>query len=173
MTDKQTKDMFFFIDLNSNGAIDATEWRMYMANAASENGLLAFRADGRGDMTTKGLVWKYQRSVPQLPTVIVYQDVLYMINDGGILTTFNPSTGAVLKQGRLRGAVDSYYASPVAADGKIYIASEHGKVVVLRAAGDWEVLAINDFDTEIYATPALVNGTIYLRTAHTLYAIHP
>lgn len=169
VTDKTTKDMFFFIDLNSNGAIDATEWRMYMANAASENGLLAFRADGRGDMTTKGLVWKYQRSVPQLPTVIVYQDVLYMINDGGILTTFNPNTGAVLKQGRLRGAVDSYYASPVAADGKVYIASRSGIVAVLKAGGEQEVLSLNKLDEEIYATPAIVGNRIYLRTANTLY----
>lgn len=142
---------------------------MYMANAASENGLLAFRADGRGDMTTKGLVWKYQRSVPQLPTVIVYQDVLYMINDGGILTTFNPNTGAVLKQGRLRGAVDSYYASPVAADGKVYIASRSGIVAVLKAGGEQEVLSLNKLDEEIYATPAIVGNRIYLRTANTLY----
>lgn len=167
--DKETKDMFFFIDLNSNGQIEASEWRMYMANAASENGLLAFRADGEGDMTTKGLVWKYQRSVPQLPTVVVYQDVLYMINDGGILTTFNPKTGAVLKQARLRGAVDSYYASPVAADGKVYIASRSGIVAVLKAGGEQEVLSLNKMDEEIYATPAIVGNRIYLRTANTLY----
>jgi outer membrane protein assembly factor BamB len=169
VTDKQTKDMFFFIDLNSNGAIDASEWRMYMANAASENGLLAFRATGQGDMTQKGLVWKYPRSVPQLPTVIVYRDVLYMINDGGVLTTFDPVTGTVKKQGRLRGAVDSYYASPVAGDGKVYIASRSGIVVVLKAGGDQEILSVNKMDEEIYATPAIVGNRIYLRTASALY----
>ena len=169
VTDKPTKDMFFFIDLNNNGAIDPTEWRMYMANAASENGLLAFRTNGSGDMTTKGLVWKYQRSVPQLPTVLVYQDILYMINDGGILTTFDPRTGEVKKQGRLRGAVDSYYASPVAADGKVYIASRSGIVVVLKAGGDQEVLSVNKLGEEIYATPAIVGDRIYIRTANTLY----
>ena len=169
VTDKQTQEMFFFIDLNSNGAIDAAEWRMYTANAASENGLLAFRADGEGDMTKKGLVWKYQRSVPQLPTVLAYQDVLYMINDGGILTTFNPATGAVLKQARLRGAVDSYYASPVAADGKVYIASRSGMVAVLKAGGDQEVLSVNKLGEEVFATPAIVGNRIYLRTASALY----
>ncbi len=169
VTDKQTKDMFFFIDLNSNGSIEASEWRMYMANAASENGLLAFRGTGLGDMTKKGLVWKYQRSVPQLPTVLVYRDVLYMINDGGILTTFDPNTGAVLKQARLRGAVDGYYASPVAADGKVYIASRSGIVAVLKAGGDQEVLSLNKLDEEIYATPAIVGNRIYLRTTNTLY----
>jgi outer membrane protein assembly factor BamB len=169
VTDKQISENFFFIDLDSNGAINPAEWRMYMANVASENGLLAFRANGEGDMTQKGLVWKYQRSVPQLPTVLVYRDVLYMINDGGVLTTFNPTSGAVLKQARLRGAVDSYYASPVAADGKVYIASRSGIVAVLKAGGDQEVLSLNKLDEEIYATPAIVGDRIFLRTASTLY----
>lgn len=167
--DKDMKNMFFFIDLNSNGEVDAAEWRMYMANAASENGLLAFRADGKGDMTEKGLVWKYQRSVPQLPTVLVYQDVLYMINDGGVLTTFDPQTGKVHKQARLRGAVDSYYASPVAADGKVYIASRSGIVAVLKAGSDQEILSINKLDEEIFATPAIAGNRLYLRTATALY----
>jgi hypothetical protein len=167
--DKATKDMFSFIDLNSNGAIDGAEWRMYMANAASENGLLAFRATGEGDMTREGLIWKYQRAVPQLPTVLAYRDVLYMINDGGILTTFDPATGTLKKQGRLRGAVDSYYASPVAGAGKIYIASRSGTVVVLTAGGDQEILSVNKLDEEIYATPAIVGNRIYIRTANTLY----
>lgn len=169
VTDKRTQAFFSFIDLDSNGFIDEGEWRMYMANAASENGLLAFRADGRGDMTQKGLVWKYQRSVPQLPTVLAYQGTVYMINDGGILTTFNPETGAVHKQGRLRGAVDSYYASPVAGDGKVYIASRSGIVVVLAAGGEQNILAVNRLDEEIFATPAIVGSRIYLRTANALY----
>jgi outer membrane protein assembly factor BamB len=171
VADKPTKDMFFFIDLNSNGQIDGAEWRMYMANAASENGLLAFRATGEGDMTRKGLVWKYQRSVPQLPTVLVYRDVLYMINDGGILTTFDPLTGAVKKQARLRGAVDSYYASPVAGDGKVFIASRSGIVAVLKAGGEQEILSVNKMGEEIFATPAIVGNRIYLRTATALYCI--
>ena len=92
-----------------------------------------------------------------------------MINDGGVLTTFNPGTGAVLKQARLRGAVDSYYASPVAGDGMVYIASRSGIVAVLKAGGDQEVLSVNKMDGEIYATPAIVGNRIYLRTASALY----
>jgi len=65
--------------------------------------------------------------------------------------------------------VDSYYASPVAADGKVYIASRSGIVAVLKAGGDQEVLSVNKLDEEIYATPAIVGNRIYLRTANTLY----
>jgi outer membrane protein assembly factor BamB len=71
----------------------------------------------------------------------------------------------------LTGALEDYYASPIGVDGKVYIASEHGKVVVLRAAGDWEILAINEFDSEIYATPAVSKGQMYIRTRNALYAI--
>ena len=67
---------------------------------------MAFRAGGRGDLSGKSLLWRYSRSVPQLPTTLVYRGRLHMINDGGILTTFDAATGAVKKQARLRGAVD-------------------------------------------------------------------
>jgi hypothetical protein len=71
----------------------------------------------------------------------------------------------------LTGALEDYYASPIGVDGKVYIASEHGKVVVLRAASDWEVLAINEFDSDIYATPAVSESQMYIRTQNALYAI--
>jgi len=83
----------------------------------------------------------------------------------------NPHTGKVLKQARLTGALEDYYSSPIGVDGKVYIASEHGKVVVLSAAGDWEILAINDFDSDIFATLAISDGKMYIRTRDALYAI--
>ena len=76
-----------------------------------------------------------------------------------------------LKQARLTGALEDYYASPSGVDDKVYIASEHGKVVVLSAAGNWEILAINEFDSDIYATPAISEGRMYIRTQNALYAI--
>ena len=92
-----------------------------------------------------------------------------MVNDGGIVTTLEPKTGAIIAQGRLKGAVDNYYASPVAADGKIFMASQLGKVAVLSPAGDLEVLAVNDLDDLVHATPAIADGRLYIRTRNTLY----
>jgi outer membrane protein assembly factor BamB len=120
-------------------------------------------------MTEKSVVWAYRRAVPQLPSPLVYRGVLYMVNDGGIVTSLNPKTGELIKQGRLKGAIDRYYASPVAADGKIFMASEKGKVAILRPGGDLEPAFVNDLQDDIYATPALLEGRIYLRTRHTLY----
>ena len=107
--------------------------------------------------------------MPQLPTTLVYRGALYMINDGGILTTFDAATGAVRKQARLRGAVDHYYASPVAGDGKVYIVSQSGVVVVLDADRDQEILSTGEMDDEVYATPAIADGRIFIRTRGALY----
>ena len=92
-----------------------------------------------------------------------------MINDSGILISFDPATGAVLKQGRLHGAIDKYFSSPVAADDKVFLIGEAGEVSVLKAAGDWQVLAVNELDDECFATPAIADGRIYIRTRSALY----
>jgi outer membrane protein assembly factor BamB len=158
-----------FADLDGNTQLSAQEWDYYKAAMDSENGMLAIRLGGSGDMTDKSVKWVYRRAVPQLPSPIVYNNVLYMVNDGGIVTTLNPETGALIQQGRLKGAIDRYYASPVAADGKVFMASEKGKVSVLKPDGNLEPVAVNDLLEDIYATPALVDGKIYLRTRGTLY----
>jgi outer membrane protein assembly factor BamB len=74
-----------------------------------------------------------------------------------------------LKQGRSPGALGEYYASPVAADGKLFLSSGEGKISVLKAAANWEVLQVNDLGEEIHATPALSDGRIYVRTHSSLY----
>jgi outer membrane protein assembly factor BamB len=117
------------------------------------------------------VLWRFEKSLPDVPAPLVYKDVVFLFRSGGIATTLNAQTGKVLKQARLTGALEDYYASPIGVDGKVYIASEHGKVVVLRAAGDWEILAINEFDSDIYATPAISEGQMYIRTQNALYAI--
>jgi len=171
--DERTRRYFVFADLDADGAIDASEWRMWAASSASENGLLAFRAGGRGDLTEKSFLWRYPRSVPQLPTSVVYRRVLYMISDGGILTTLDAATGQVRKQARLRGAIDHYYASPVAGDGKVYFVSQSGVVTVLDAARDQEVLSTGELGDEAYATPAIAGGRIFIRTRGALYCFGP
>ena len=163
------KSSMAFTDLDGDKFLNPEEWDYYKAAADSENGMLAIRLGGTGDMTEKAVRWKYQRAVPQLPSPLVYQNVLYMVNDGGIVTSLRPDTGEVIKQGRLKGAIDRYYSSPVAADGKIYMASEKGKVAVLKPDGNLEPVVVNDLQDDIYATPALVDGRIYLRTRNTLY----
>jgi outer membrane protein assembly factor BamB len=158
-----------WIDLNADAEVSAGEWDYYRAAMASENGMLAIRLGGRGDMTAANVRWKYHKSVPQLPSPLVYSNVLYMVNDGGIVTTLNPETGAEMGQGRLKGAIDRYYASPVAADGKIFMLSETGKIAVLAPGGTLEPVVVNDLEDDIYATPAISDDRMYVRTRGWLY----
>lgn len=163
------RSWFGFTDLDGNGALDREEWDFYLAALTSRNGILGIRVGGEGDMTEQNTVWTYGKRVPQLPSPLVYENVLYMVNDGGIVTLLEPDSGEVVSQGRLKGAVDSYYASPVAGDGKVFMASELGKVAVLIPENGLDVAAVNDLDDLIYATPAIADGRLYVRTRNTLY----
>jgi outer membrane protein assembly factor BamB len=163
---------FWFVvaDLDTNGTLTKDEWAYYRAALDSENGMLAIRLGGSGDMTDKSIRWKYQRSVPQLPSPLLYGGVLYMVNDNGIVTILNPDTGALLKQGRLTGAPGAVFASPIAADGNVYFSTEAGAVVVVEPGSDLTVKQVNDLGEEVYATPAVADGRIYVRTTQALYA---
>jgi outer membrane protein assembly factor BamB len=167
--DQRTKTYFPYIDLNQDGVLDAYEWKMYAAVMGATNSLMAVKAGANGDITSTGVLWRFHKSIPQLPSVVLYRGVIYMINDGGVLTTLDSKTGEVFKQARLRGVSDRYFSSPVAADGKVFIASHSGVVAVLKAGGDQEVLAANKLNEDIYATPAIADGRIYVRTVSFLY----
>jgi len=160
---------FDAFDGNRDGKLDARDWEIFRSMLAAENGLMAIKLGGSGDMTSTAVRWKYLRPVPQVPSTVLYQGVLYMVNDSGILISFDPATGAVIKQGRLKGAIDKYFASPIGADGKIWLTSQDGTVSVVTAKGDWEVLQVNTLDDEVFATPVPADGELFIRTRSALY----
>jgi outer membrane protein assembly factor BamB len=160
---------FEAFDLNRDDKLDAKEWEVFRLMMAAENGLLAIKLGGQGDMTATAIRWRYQKPVPQVPSTLLYQGTLFMVNDSGILTSFDPATGNVLKQGRLKGAIDKYFASPVGADGKVWLISQDGTVSVVSAKADWEILAVNALGDEVFPTPAMADGKIYIRTQNMLY----
>jgi outer membrane protein assembly factor BamB len=92
-----------------------------------------------------------------------------LIKEGGMLTSIDPLTGEVFKRGRLPGASDQFFASPVAGEGKLYLSSQAGHVVVVNANPQWDVLAVNDVEDDCYATPALADGRLCVRTWSALY----
>ena len=164
------KNGFPAFDGDRNGTLDENEWAVMRAMLAAENGLLAIKLGGHGDMTDGAVLWKYTRPVPQVPSTLLYDNVLFMVNDSGILISFDPATGNVLKQGRLKGAIDKYFASPVGADGKVFLVSQDGTLSVVSAKADWEILSVNPLDDEVFATPAFADGRVYVRTKSSLYA---
>ena len=169
--DAMFKDHFGWLDADKDGFITRAEWDQKVKESLTpEHGVTATVIGGAGDRTASNLVWRYKKSYSNVITPLVYRDVLYLVKDGGIITTLNPSTGETLKTGRTKDAIDPYFASPVAADGKVLLLSHSGKVTVLKADPQWEVLSVNDIGETAQATPAIADGRIYIRTNQALYS---
>jgi len=168
--DPDLGEHFGWIDSNDDKFINSKEWNEARKLGLGDYGAIAVQpGNATGQLSGSAVRWRFKRSLPYIPAPLVYQDVYYMVRTGGIITALNLSTGEVLKQGRTIDAPGEYYASPVAADGKLFLASEEGKMTVLKAGAQWEVLGVNNLGEEIHATPALSQGRIYVRTRSSLY----
>ena len=158
-------------DLDLNGTLDARDWHHYRNKRSSVNAMNAIRLGGKGDRTEGAFRWRYYKALPNVPSPLLYDGIVYLVKDGGIVTALDKKTGEVLKQGRLEKALDRYFSAPVAANGKIYMVSEAGVLSVLKPGPDWKVIQTNDMRDAAYATPAIVDGKIYLRTDWGLYCL--
>ncbi len=168
--DPDLGEHFGWIDTDSNGQIDAREWNEARTMGIGEFGAFALRpGSAQGKIEPSAVLWRFKKNLPYIPAPVLYQGVYYMVRTGGIITSLDAATGRLLKEGRSSEAPGDYYASPVAADGKIFLAGEEGKITVLKAGGEWDVLRVNDVGEEIHATPALSGGRIYVRTRSSLY----
>lgn len=165
------QEHFGWLDANNDGFIDKEEYDFVrIGTSTSGHGITAVRLGGSGDITPTNVVWRLQKSYPNIPSPLIYRDVMYLMKEGGIVTTLNPTTGEVFKMGRTPDALEDYSASPVAGDGKIFMVSATCKVTVLKAGAQWEVLATNDLDEECWATPAIAGNSLFVRTKGTLYS---
>jgi outer membrane protein assembly factor BamB len=135
----------------------------------NKTNVMAVRTGGTGDVTTSHIVWQEFRGVPEVPSPLVYRDRVWMIKSGGLLTCLALADGKLVFQKRI-GAPGGYYASPVAGGNRIYVASDDGAVTVLEASDKLNILARNHLPDAILATPAIVDGTLYVRTTKQLFA---
>ena len=135
---------------------------------------LAIRPSGKGDVTQTHIAWQSVRGSPFVSSPVLHDGVLYMVNDtAGVATAYEATTGELLWQGRLGGrrAGQAFYASPIAVNNKIYFAAADGDTFVLQAGREFKLLGVNSLNDEIRASPALVDGTWFIRTQRHLYAI--
>ena len=158
-----------YIDLDDSGFLEEHDWEQLQERRLGESGTRAYRLGGEGDLTETNALWKNPRLLPNVPSPLVYKGILYTLKEGGIFVSYDIKTGEILKQARLQGAIGEYYASPIAADDRIYTVSEEGKAVVIQAGADWKVLRINDLKDGCKGTPAIVDNKMYVRTYSTLY----
>jgi outer membrane protein assembly factor BamB len=157
------------IDRDKSGTLTREEYEFFRTLFDSgRNVVMAIKPGASGDATETHVAWDYDRFVPFCSSLLNYNGLVFTIKDGGILNCLDAKTGKPTKQKRI-AATGSYYASPVAGDGKVYLINVDGKLTVISAEPEWEVLATADFGERAFATPAIVDGKIYLRTDGHLY----
>ena len=131
--------------------------------------LLALRAGGRGDVLESHVIWRADNG-PDVPTPVTDGTYLYIVNDQGIVFVHEVQTGELV-YGRQRLRPGTYSASPVIADGKIYVTNERGLTSVFSAGPEFEILSENPLNDYVLSSPAISDGQIFIRTAQYLYAI--
>jgi outer membrane protein assembly factor BamB len=138
----------------------------------AKNGpIFAIRPDLRGDLTNHqdAILWVRPDNTPDVPSPLILDDLVYLCRESGILLCLERDTGAQVYYERTHD--QRHRASPVYADGKIYLSARDGRVTVVKPGRKFEILAVNDLGEDLSASPAISGGTIYLRTFNALWAI--
>ncbi len=130
--------------------------------------LLAVRPDGSGEVTESHVAWRYKRVVPKRPSLLLVGDFLYMVDDRGVGACLEAKTGREVWRERIGG---DFSASPILAGGRIYFFNQDGKATVIKASPEYEVLAENELDEGLMASPAVSGNSLFVRTKTHLYRI--
>jgi len=163
------KQRFSLIDRDKDGHVTKAEYEgMRRIFETAQNRVVAIKPGGKGDVTKTHVLWSQPKHVPFVPSPLLYDSLLYMVRNGGIVVSLDAKTGKPTKEERA-AATGDYYASPVGGDGKIYLLSQQGDLTVLSAEAKWQVLHAARFEEDVFATPAIVDGRIYVRTSGHLY----
>jgi outer membrane protein assembly factor BamB len=152
---------------------------VYITNAhGNDSPVYAIKETATGDISLKGgatsndgVAWMAPRSGGYMCTPLVYRGLVYNVRYNGVLNVFDRKTGEKKYETRLAGATSAFTASPIANDGRVFIASEDGQVFVIAAGPEFKVLAMNEMSTPVLATPALSDGTLLIRTQDQIMAV--
>lgn len=166
----KVKDRFSQMDADKDGLVTRAEYET-MSDMFDQavNQIFAIKPNGYGDITETHVAWKVDKHLPYVSSPLFYDGRVYTIKNGGLASCYDAKTGAQHYQAERMDASGDYYSSAVAADGRIYVASQRGTVVVMAAGDALKVLARNDLREPIFATPAIIDGRLYLRTEKHLF----
>jgi len=142
--------------------------RVYSAVGFPQRNLLCIRADGRGDVTQTHIAWSKKNKMAYVPSLLLADGLLYMVEDGGTASCFEADTGEEVWTAKLQGHFSS---SPVLAGGYIYVVNEDGLCFVYKAGRKFDLVGKNDLGDGGFATPVICDSRIYLRTLHHLYCL--
>ena len=163
--------MFSGIDRDQDGFITEKEWTEAVAFLdQGDYGIFAVKPPSDGQITTNHIAWKHRKGVASVSSPLYYRGRVYVAQDGGRVTCFEAKAGQKFYEQERLGADGEYYASPVSANGHIYYASTKGTITVCEAGDTLQVKARNQLGDPCFATPAIVEDKLYVRTAGYLWA---
>ena len=143
-----------------------------------EQPVFVIRAGARGDLTlaegresSDAVIWSRTRRGPYMPSPLIYDVILYVLGNNGVFDAYDLATGKEIYRQRIPHLGSGFSASPVAADGKIYLSNEDGEMIVVKAGTDFDHIATNTMGELLMATPALSEGVMYVRAVNHLFAI--
>src|SRR4029434_8619416 len=141
---------------------------IYMSRGYRGSPFMAVRPGGEGNVASSHVPWKVPTGAPYISSLVYYDGLIYMTGDVGVLTVTDAKTGERVYQERVGGV---YTASPVAADGKVYLLSEDGETIVVAAGRTPRVLSRNRLNARQLASPAISGGRLFIRSDDVVYAI--
>ncbi|MDA0203938.1 MAG: PQQ-binding-like beta-propeller repeat protein [Acidobacteria bacterium] len=156
-------------DYDHDGDFDQQDYEQWVKEKSPASRLMAVRPRGSGDLTDQAVLWRVDRGVPRITTPLPYKGSLFLMRNGGILSALDLETGAVQKEGRLRNAIDEYFASPVGTNGRVLTLSRACGLTWIKAAPEWEILSSSELGDECFATPALGHDGVFVRTSTAIY----
>lgn len=168
LTGSGYEDHFGWLDSDADGFVGAAEWNAMSASMGSKDYGLAALSIGSGEAPVQER-WRRKRALPAIATPLVADGVLYLVKDGGLLTTLDATSGKEHAMQRLEGAAGEYHASPIAAGGKLLLATTEGLILVLRAGAEPKIIARCELGEPIRATPAIGADALFVRTEAALY----
>lgn len=162
---------FKFLDRDADGSISRQEWIASLRRPQiGKNLLVAVRRGGAGDVTKTHVAWSVDRNIPYVSSPLLCGERLYMVKAGGILSCIDAATGEPRFRRARLGDHCEYYATPLGVDDHVVVCSSSGILYVLEDADALRVVREVDFGERIFATPAVAQGCVYVRTLDALYA---
>ena len=167
---------FVMVDTNKDGRVGPREWAAWQKRSDERrktyvpHGLIAIKIDSAGEIDVDNIRYLARDGIPEVPSPLLYRDHVYFVKNGGILTSVNRVSGERVARMRTKGR-GTHYASPILCGDKIYSSSGDGIITVVQITdAKPKILAGNDMNDGVYATPAIVDGVLYVRTHKKLFA---
>jgi len=159
---------FGWMDVDKDDVITKAEWNAaYDGMNSKDFGLAAIDLSGEDGPVE---LWRYRKALPSIASPLLYDGVLYLTRDGGLVTLIDAASGELLGRERLPDGMGQCWPSPVAAGGKIFVANNAGQIAVVAAGAEWKVLKTNDLGEDCLSTPAIGGDALFVRTRSALWS---